>query len=160
MHELEPLHRSISHLHAAANRRGMHLRVTSPMTLLKNALLLLVFLGVGLGAGIIVQGQIQRSGAGADVRVFDRSAARVPESNHPILLSLSTCPACRLARQWLDQRGIEYIDLVVDQGQDARDVFDRLGAKAVPVFLIGDTQVTGFDPGVLETVLAARTPTP
>jgi glutaredoxin len=61
---------------------------------------------------------------------------------------------CKQARGWLADRGIDYTELVMDESDDARRLAERLGVVAVPVFLVGEQQITGFDPAMLEPLLA------
>jgi glutaredoxin 3 len=124
------------------------------MNILKSALALLVFAVLGLGLGLLAREAMSRADDGVDVVALDRSIEGVPAAGKPVMLSLSTCPVCKQARGWLADRGIDYTEMVMDESDEARRLAERLGVIAVPVFLVGDQQITGFDPAMLEPLLA------
>jgi glutaredoxin 3 len=123
------------------------------MNLLKYLLLSLVFLGIGLGSGWLF-GQIgAAASATTEARPIDRSAAGLPASDELIMISLSTCPVCIKARAWLDAQGIPHRELVVDQSPEAQRIAKRMDLRVVPVFVIGDQQISGFDRDVLTALI-------
>lgn len=130
------------------------IRVENRMNILKSAGLLAVFVVLGLGLGLLGREGLARIDDGVDVAALDRSVAGLPDTGKPVMLSLSTCPVCKQARGWLADRGIEHVELVMDESDEARRLAERLGVRAVPVFLVGEQQITGFDPAMLEPLLA------
>ena len=126
------------------------------MTHLKSALALVLFAVVGLGLGLLARDVLSRSADAVDIVAIDRSIAGVPATDTPVMLSLSTCPVCKQARNWLQARGIKYTEMALDESDEARLLADRLGVLAVPVFLVGEQQITGFDPKQLEPLLVRR----
>lgn len=69
------------------------------------------------------------------------------------LYTTRNCPHCRRAKQYLQQRGLRFQELDVEQNARAQKAFARLGARGVPVILVGDTRIDGFDRQRLEAVL-------
>lgn len=69
------------------------------------------------------------------------------------LYSTRQCPHCRQARQYLQQRGLPFQELDVQSNARAQKALQRLGARAVPVILIGDARVDGFDRARLDRLL-------
>ena len=69
------------------------------------------------------------------------------------LYSSRQCPACRQARDYLRQRGLQFQELDVSKNLRAQKALARLGSRSVPVILIGDTRVDGFDRKRLDRVL-------
>jgi glutaredoxin len=63
------------------------------------------------------------------------------------------CHACRQARAYLKQRGIPFQEFDINVSQRARNALARLGVRSVPVILVGDEPVEGFDRKRLDTVL-------
>ncbi|MSP57102.1 MAG: glutaredoxin 3 [Myxococcales bacterium] len=62
------------------------------------------------------------------------------------IFSTTTCPYCRSAKAFFDQKGIAYevIDLTGDRaGQSA--LVERTGRTSVPQIFIGDHHVGGYD---------------
>ena len=68
-----------------------------------------------------------------------------------------TCGYCRTIKQFLSQRGIPYQEKDVSRDQRAaKDMVRRSGQQGVPVTVIDDEVIVGFDRGRLEQVLAQR----
>lgn len=68
------------------------------------------------------------------------------------------CPHCRDVKQYLDQRGLSYRELRVDRDRQAAKALARLGARGVPVVMIGETRVDGFDRRRLDRLLGKNKP--
>lgn len=63
------------------------------------------------------------------------------------------CPHCRQVKQFLQQQGLRFQEFDIETNARARKAFDRLGARGVPVTMIGDQRIDGFNRGVLEQAL-------
>lgn len=55
-----------------------------------------------------------------------------------------TCPACKMAREFLVREGIPFNDLRIDQDPVAKADWEALGQHSFPVFLTNRTLVVGF----------------
>lgn len=69
------------------------------------------------------------------------------------LYSTHHCPYCRQARQFLEQKGLRFQELDIQQNVCAQRTLAKMGARAVPVIMVGDTRVDGFDKRRLERLL-------
>ena len=69
------------------------------------------------------------------------------------LYSTSNCPQCRQAKQYLERRGLRFQILDVQRNARAQKAFARLGARGVPVIVIGETRIDGFDKRRLDALL-------
>ena len=69
------------------------------------------------------------------------------------LYSTRNCAYCRQARQYLQQKGLRFQEFDVQRNPRAQKDFARLGARGVPVILVGDTRIDGFDRKRLDTLL-------
>ncbi len=60
--------------------------------------------------------------------------------------STPTCPYCKMAKKFLDKNKIEYenIDVSVDQVA-AKEMVDKSGQMGVPVILIDEKIIVGFN---------------
>jgi len=77
------------------------------------------------------------------------------ESDAPVVLfSTSTCPYCREVRDLFVRLNVRYRDFVIDDSAEARQRFDRLGGRAVPLLLIGDRRIVGFREATIRDALA------
>jgi glutaredoxin len=65
------------------------------------------------------------------------------------------CPYCRKAREFFARRGIRYTELDIEKSPAARAEYDRLGARGVPVILVGTQRMNGFGEERLARMLKA-----
>jgi len=69
------------------------------------------------------------------------------------LYSARHCTACRQARDYLRQRGLDFREVDVRSNLRAQKALARLGTRSVPVIVVGDTRIDGFDRNRLEQAL-------
>jgi len=63
-----------------------------------------------------------------------------------VIYTTTACVHCRRAKQFLRERGIAFREMDVSASQRARKELQRLGARGVPVLLVGGDRMDGFDP--------------
>ena len=79
------------------------------------------------------------------------------ESPHVTLFFSPTCAYCQQAREFLGRRNIEFVARDVSGDPDAlRDLVRLTGKYNVPVIVVGDEVVIGFDRARLERLLPRR----
>jgi glutaredoxin 3 len=62
-----------------------------------------------------------------------------------VMYGTLVCPYCRAAREFLELRGVGYVDIRVDQEPGRRaEMRARGGGHTVPQIWIGDAHVGGF----------------
>lgn len=61
-----------------------------------------------------------------------------------VMLSLSTCPYCKQAREYFVAHDIAYTDYVIDQSPDAMRMFNELKEKGTPVIITRHHLMRGF----------------
>lgn len=83
----------------------------------------------------------------------DYSAYYLTGKNSIVLYGTDSCPYCIQARAFLRERNIAFIDRDVSASAQNRREFAQLGRKAVPVMLVGERLLTGFNPDHLESAL-------
>lgn len=67
------------------------------------------------------------------------------------------CPWCRVAKQFLAEQGVPFIERDVERDPAAaREMVQRSGQSGVPVILVDDEVVVGFDKPRLAALLAQR----
>ena len=90
-------------------------------------------------------------------------AAYFPDpATRVVMYGTATCPYCARARAYLNERGIAFADYDVQESPAAREAFGKLDGKGVPLILIGERRIEGFNPSVYDDALqhagiAART---
>ena len=104
----------------------------------------LALAGIGLGYGAATAVRMVRDRAPAlEASAFPEVVA---EAKSPLVLfATTTCPWCREARQLLAELDAPHVVLEIDRSPRARELFVRLGGRAVPVLVQRDEAVTGFD---------------
>jgi len=69
------------------------------------------------------------------------------------LLSAQWCGVCRQAKAYMNSRKIAFEEWDIDQSEYARSKMNELGAKGVPVILVGKQKMVGFSPEGLGAML-------
>jgi glutaredoxin len=73
-----------------------------------------------------------------------------------VIFTTSTCPYCRDARRLLEVEGVDFVDYVTDESDDAKRRFRATGDEAVPTIYIGKRKISGFSETAIRQALAAR----
>ena len=61
------------------------------------------------------------------------------------LYSTSSCSHCRQLKQWLRQHRIPFREMDIQRNPRALREFQRHGGRGVPLLLVGDSAIRGFD---------------
>ena len=70
------------------------------------------------------------------------------------VFSTPTCPYCKMAKTYLDEKGAAYRNIDVTQDVAGRDeMIQKSGQMGVPVITVGGDLVIGFDKERLEELL-------
>ena len=65
----------------------------------------------------------------------------------PVVITLTTCEACKASKIWLRKNKINYIELDIQKNERlAKRLLKVVNASAVPVLLTQQGAVVGFDP--------------
>jgi len=54
------------------------------------------------------------------------------------------CGYCKKAKNYFKSKNIRYIEYDIDVNKTARKKYDKMGAKGVPVILVGNRRMNGF----------------
>ena len=70
------------------------------------------------------------------------------------IYSTSTCPYCKMAKDYLSSKGVSYedIDVAADQ-EKAKEMVNISGQMGVPVLVINDEVIVGFDKKKIDSFL-------
>ena len=63
-----------------------------------------------------------------------------------ILYATSWCGYCKKVRELLSENNIDYFEYDVEDSEEGRKQFKRLGGKGVPVLLINGEVLKGYNP--------------
>ena len=70
------------------------------------------------------------------------------------MYATSWCPYCAKARAYFSRRGIAYVEVDIEKSREGRAEYDRLGARGIPVILVGAQRMNGFSEARLSQLLA------
>lgn len=65
----------------------------------------------------------------------------------------NTCPYCTMAKDYLKEKGIEFEEKNVQNDAQARTELMEKGYSGVPVIVVGDEEIVGFDKARLDTLI-------
>ncbi len=72
-----------------------------------------------------------------------------------VIYSTPTCPYCKKAKEYFSQKGISYVDYDVAQDRDkAKEMIQKSGQMGVPVIMIDDEIVVGFNQAKVDELLS------
>ena len=74
--------------------------------------------------------------------------------NNIVVYTSSTCPYCTLVKDFLNSKGINYIEKNISVDMEARKELMKMGHMGVPVTLIAGKEIVGFDKRELESLIA------
>jgi glutaredoxin len=63
-----------------------------------------------------------------------------------VIYTAPACAHCQRAKRFLRESGIPFREMDVTASQRARKQLQSLGARGVPVLLVGAKRMDGFDP--------------
>jgi glutaredoxin len=72
-------------------------------------------------------------------------------NNEVIVVGTPTCPYCQKARSFLSSKGIAFRDLNVNTSAEGQRLYKKYGGGGVPLIIIGDAHMTGYNPGWIMT---------
>lgn len=93
------------------------------------------------------------SSASTRSSVADNSASTqnaFPTKKNVIMYSASWCGYCAKARKYFSENNIAFTEYDIEKNRKAREEYDALGAKGVPVILVGRKRMNGFSAGGFE----------
>ncbi len=82
---------------------------------------------------------------------MQKSAPRI------IVFSTPSCPWCNRVKRYLKEKGFRYRDIDVSKDEKAaRDVVRKTGQMGVPVILINNRPIVGFNKAEIDRLLKIR----
>ena len=75
---------------------------------------------------------------------------RTPITGTVVIYMTSWCPACKSALAYVRKNGIAYVAYDIEKDQDAYRRYEGYGGSGVPLIVVGDRTMRGFDPSALE----------
>ena len=73
-----------------------------------------------------------------------------------VMYSASWCGVCKKARRYFQDRRIGFTEYDVETSSRGKRDFKKLGARGVPVILVGRQRLNGFSPATFENIYSRR----
>lgn len=84
---------------------------------------------------------------------FDDST---PAAKDVVIYTASWCGVCKTAKSYFNEQGIEFEEFDIERDSRGKSDFRRLGGRAVPVILVGEQRMNGFDVSRFEQLYRAE----
>lgn len=74
-------------------------------------------------------------------------------SGDVVMFSTTRCGYCVRAKSFLDKHKVQYTNIDINKSKDGRKQFKKLNGRGVPLILVGDKQIRGFNKPALKKAL-------
>ena len=81
---------------------------------------------------------------------------RATGQNGIVMLTASWCGYCKALKASFDASGVKYAELDVETSREGELAYQALSARGIPVTVVGQEVVYGYDVAALSDLLAAR----
>ena len=61
-----------------------------------------------------------------------------------VMFSTSWCTYCKKAKAYFKKNGIRFTEYDVEKSRKGQKLYAQMGAKSVPVIMVGDQHMSGF----------------
>ena len=76
-------------------------------------------------------------GVSYDVSIFDTG-------KKVVMYSTNWCAYCKKAKKYFKRKGIRFTEYDIEKNSKAKRQYNKMGAKGVPVILVGSKRMNGF----------------
>lgn len=83
----------------------------------------------------------------------ETSGTQGTQRKRVVILTTRTCPACKQAKSYLRDKKISFIEYDVNHSKTGRRLFRKNHGYAVPMFIIGNTVMTGLNPERIDSLI-------
>ena len=73
-----------------------------------------------------------------------------------VMYTTPTCGYCHRAKAYFSEHDIRFTEHDIGRSKQARRAFNALNGRGVPLIVIGDQQITGFNPSAINRALGLR----
>lgn len=94
-----------------------------------------------------------RPTAGGAARAFC-DETQPPPAGTVVMLATAWCPYCAKARGFLNRHGVAWCELDTETSARGRALFRTLGGRGVPVIIVGERILHGYDEAELARLVA------
>lgn len=77
-------------------------------------------------------------------------------SNEVVLYATEWCGYCQKTRQFFKENNIAYTEYDIEKSSDAKNNYDQLKGKGIPVVVINGKIIDGYNPTLMKKLLASN----
>ena len=88
------------------------------------------------------------------VETIDCTAEVIASNPDVVMLGAWWCTNCYQAKRYFQQNSIHYCEYDMENTETGKQLYQEHGGGGVPILLIGEYQLRGFDPQQVETALS------
>ncbi|MCF6439949.1 hypothetical protein L1077_10945 [Pseudoalteromonas luteoviolacea] len=126
------------------------------MNIIKYLALFVVTLGLGWFGGTYGLQAVQNIFASQQIEKGDYALYGINEQTPVKLYTTQWCPFCKKATEYLISRKIEFIKVDIEKNPEALKEFEALGGEVLPIILVSDGLIRGFNEAALESQLKSK----
>ncbi|ESP91787.1 MULTISPECIES: glutaredoxin family protein [Pseudoalteromonas] len=126
------------------------------MNIIKYLVIFALTLGLGWFGGGYGMQAIQSLFASQQIEKGDYSSYGVNSTTPIKLYTTQWCPFCKKTAQYLEQRNIAFVKVDIEQDAEALKEFEALGGEVLPLILVSDGLIRGFNQAALEAQLKSH----
>ena len=87
---------------------------------------------------------------------FDDSGPADKADKDVVIYTATWCGVCKTAKAYFNEQDIEFEEFDIEKDPRGKSDFRRLGGRAVPVILVGEQRMNGFDAARFERLYRAE----
>lgn len=137
----------------AVNPRQTEDRESSMLPTLKTLVTLALVALIGYGAYHFFSGITITHETPANM---DTASPIIAPDKTVLLYSSTGCKYCKKVKEFLNTHNITYEEIDVNTSERGKEDFAKLGGIGVPIIIVADTKIVGFDEGELKSVLKSK----
>jgi mycoredoxin len=94
----------------------------------------------------------------SQTRAVSNGLAVQTADGHKVVAIFTTdaCPYCAAAKKFLTEKQVDFLEFNLDHSKKARQVFGMLNGRGVPMIIVGESRLVGFDAARLNRVLVEQ----
>lgn len=89
-------------------------------------------------------------------KITSKAVSGESRKNSVVMYGTSWCGYCKKARNYFRSKNIAFTDLDVETNAIAKAKFNALGGRGVPVILVGDMRINGFNEAAFEKIYTGK----
>jgi glutaredoxin len=101
---------------------------------------------------IEIKGTISSYTSAEIVSMSDGAAPAKTKNKSVIMYAASWCGVCKTAKKYFKQQGISYQEYDIETSEQGKRGFAKLNGKGVPIILVGNQRLNGFNPGHFQQI--------